>query len=118
MNRFELADAMIRGLHTPNVQEAQMSYINVSAKTGSCRACALGCALIGKYDGDYGRAEEVFDKESLENRGEGSIQGSIAHVLGIPTDLAIKIEHKHLDGMSIEQIAAWLKFEETEVKTI
>lgn len=105
MNRFELADAMIKGLQAPNVKEETMAYVHTSKKSGFCRACALGCALIGYYDGNYRQAEAALDRG-------GSVQGDIARALGISTDLAVEIEFRHLNGMPVQQIAAWLKSSE------
>lgn len=109
MTRFELADAMLKGLHTPGVTENKMNYVAVSTITGSCKACALGCALIGFFDGDYIRAKEAYYKESLEDRGQRYGQWFAAYLLDISIDLALEIEHKHINDMSVQQIAVWLK---------
>lgn len=47
MNRFELADAMIKGLHTPNVKEETMAYISISNKTGFCGHVCPNCQEKG-----------------------------------------------------------------------
>ena len=117
MTRIELADAMLRGLHTQNVEESKTDYIHVFPLVGICKACALGCAIIGKYGGDYVKAEDEADY--LFNINPDAFEVELAaEILDIPRNLAIEIEHKHLNDMPIEQIAAWLKSEEVEVKTI
>lgn len=110
MNRFELADAMIRGKNTEGVVEDRSYYIGVSSlfEDTPCMACALGCALIGFYDGDFKKAEKIAgarwsQKDDLK---------VLADLLDIPVSLAIEIEYKHLNGMPIQQIAAWLKSSE------
>lgn len=111
MTRHELADAMIKGLETPNVVESDIHYIAVgSFKTSPCRACALGAALIGHYDGNYRRA-----KQALQSCGMRLDEyNSFAKLLDISLALAVEIELKHLNGMPIQQIAAWLKSSEGE----
>lgn len=109
MNRRELADAMEKGANTPGVVESRMHYITVAEKKGLCKACALSCALIGLYNGDYREAEKVYDAKAINlqpNEHEFSI---FAELLGIPESLALEVEHKHLQGRSIEEIVAWLK---------
>lgn len=115
MTRTELADAMIRGLHTPGVEESENNYIAVKSLINVCLACALGCALIGNHQGNFQEAEEVFDS-FCEMMGDGMDLETCAGLLEIPLKLAVEIEHKHLNGMPIEQIAAWLKTSEMEVK--
>jgi hypothetical protein len=110
MTRTELADAMLRGLHTPGVEESRTSYISRGWGDNTCWACALGGAAIGYYDGDYRQAEHALIEVS-RNQGE---YDAFAELLDISPALAVEIEHKHLNGMSVEQIAAWLKTSESE----
>jgi hypothetical protein len=109
MNRIELADAMLRGIHAPNTIECQTAYIYVSE--GVCKCCPLGATLIGLHDGDFIQARAAFTEISRRLRGQDEYL-MMARLLAIPVSLAIEIEHKHLNGMPIEQIAAWLKSEE------
>ena len=120
MNRHQLADAMIKGLHTQGVKEdRKAAYVCVSPKSGFCRACALGCALIGKFDGDYMKAERIYDAENMLRPADVDFCDLFAELLGIPPALALEIEFKHLNGMTVQQIAAWLKSsEETEAKDV
>lgn len=114
MNRFELADAMLRGAKTDGVIEDRQNYISETSLNW-CFACALGCALIGKHDGDYHRAKQAL-KDAARGR-EASEYHVFGKLLGIPPELALSTEHRHLNGQSIEQIAAWLKSsEDQEVK--
>lgn len=113
MTRTQLADAMLKGLHTPNVVEDQIAYIHISM--GICRACPLGAALIGQHDGDYLHARAIFTAFQRRNRGQDECV-IFARLLDIPIPLAVEIENKHLNDMSIRQIAAWLKTSETEIK--
>src|SRR5262245_502554 len=106
MNRFELADAMLRGANTDGVIEDKKNYIS-GTSLNWCFACALGCALIGKFDGDYQKAKQVL-KDAARDR-EASEYHVFGDLLGISPELALSIEHKHLNGWPIEQIAAWLR---------
>lgn len=109
MNRSQLADAMLKGSKAQGVYESRDRYIATSRNGQFCRACALGCALIGKHDGDFYEAEKVYDQQFLERRSCDAVQVVLAGLLDISPALAIEIEHKHLNGMRVEQIAAWLK---------
>jgi hypothetical protein len=104
---------MIKGLKTEGVRESQIAYIQVSEKRGVCLACALGCALIGKYNGDYLEAYYAW-KRSLHRSGVTVIQDIFAHLLDIPIALAVEVEVGHLSDESIEDIAKWLKSSEGE----
>lgn len=112
MTRHELADAMIRGRVAEGVEESKGNYISVKPIINKCFACALGCALIGKFYGDYQRAEEVYDKRFLERSREDFEHEIFADLLEIPSWLAFTVESKHINGMPIQQIAAWLKSSE------
>jgi hypothetical protein len=115
MNRYQLADAMIKGLNAPNVKESQTSYINNPKSKSTCWACALGCALIGHYDGNCKQAYEAW-RDATIHLGE---YDAFSDLLGITPALAVEIEFKHMNGINVQQIAAWLKSsDETEVKTI
>ena len=119
MTRHELADAMIRGKTAQGVVESRAYYIYsleyaIDAPVSKpCYACALGCALIGKHNGDFNAAEMEFEKA-------GGIQDSVdetaifAHLLEIPRPLADVVEIKHLNGLAVEDIAKWLKASEGE----
>lgn len=108
MNRIQLADAMLKGLHTKGVEESRGNYIAVQGLYNACLACALGCALIGHYDGDFNKAEEIFDRH-CDYTGDDMDIETCAELLDIPASLAVVIEHKHLNGLTIEDIAKWLK---------
>jgi hypothetical protein len=113
MTRHELADVMIKGLHTPNVREERMTYISASEKRPPCKACALGCALIGKLDGNIREAERIYHyKDRTET--VKTTYDIFGDLLGISPELALEIEFKHLNGMPIQQIATWLKTSEGE----
>ena len=119
MNRYQLADAMIKGLHAKGVEESRKHYVAVTESKNLCKACALGCALIGQLDGDYRKAERVYDEKCASLGNDAHEFRIFADLLNITETLAFKVEHYHLQGMPIQQIAAWLKSsEETEVKTI
>jgi hypothetical protein len=66
--------------------------------------------VIGHYDGDYKAAEQALIEVS-RNQGE---YDAFAELLDISPALAIEIEHKHINGMPVQQIAAWLKTSEGE----
>jgi hypothetical protein len=115
MTRIELADAMLKGANTDGVIEDKQNYIS-GTSLNWCFACALGCALIGKFDGDY-HAAKLALKDAAKGR-PASEYHIFGDLLGISPELALSIEHKHLNDWPIEQIAAWLKSEEVEVETI
>jgi hypothetical protein len=112
MTKHELADAMIKGKSAQGVEESKGDYISIKPLIGKCFACALGCALIGKFNGDYQKAEEVYDAEVLLLGEEDFEHESFADLLEIPPELAFTVESKHINGMPIQQIAAWLKTSE------
>lgn len=117
MNRHELADAMLRGKATQGVQESRSYYIASQPLFTTCQACALGCAIIGKYGGDYKQAESETD--DLFDASPDTLEAELAaRILDIPCALAIEIEHKHLNGMPVEQIAVWLKTSEQEAMNV
>jgi hypothetical protein len=105
---------MIRGLATQGVVEDSNYYLDVNKTDNSdlCFTCAMGAALIGKCRGDFKQAEEMFIKAYPKS--EFDSLGVIAELLGVDHALAISVEHKHINGMSIGQIAAWLKSSEGE----
>lgn len=116
MNRHQLADAMIKGLKTPNVIESQTAYIAPSRRRGEggksilfCHACAMGCAVIGHYEGDVMQAREAW-KEATRHRAE---YDAFADLLGVEPKLAVEVEFRHMNGQSIALIAAWLKSSES-----
>lgn len=107
MTRYELADAMLRGLHTKGVEESRQHYVTVHDSKNICFVCAIGAALVGEFNGDFREAEIAFDNKQLaEGMGE---YDAASELLDISPALAVEIEHKHLNGMPIQQIAAWLK---------
>jgi hypothetical protein len=116
MTRHELADAMLKGKNTSGVTESKSYYVHESEclpVPKPCYACALGCALIGKLNGDFRKAEiglaavGLYDEDSDE-------PAIFAELLEIPRSLAVAVELKHLNGLSIEDIAKWLKASEGE----
>src|SRR5262245_19462728 len=111
MNNQQLADAMIKGLHTNGVIEDKQNYISQTSLKW-CFACALGCALIGKFDGDYHKAKTALKVAAQGNY--ASEYHTFGALLNISPEFALSIEHKHLNGMPIQQIAAWLKSSEGE----
>lgn len=106
MNRQQLADAMLKGVNTPGVVENRRQYIATVGRL--CHACAIGAAVIGKFNGDFHEAEKAFDRIVNYRDVVGEVR-ACATLLEISPALAIEIEHKHLNGQTIEQIAAWLK---------
>lgn len=112
MTRHELADAMIRGKTAQGVVESKGNYISILQRAKTCYACALGCALIGYFNGDYYKAEEAYDAEYLLRREEDFEHEIFSHILDVPSSIAFQIESKHINGMPIQQIAAWLKSSE------
>ncbi len=115
MTRTQLADAMIRGANTDGVIEDKQNYISETSLKW-CFACALGCALIGKFDGDYHKAKEALKVAARGNY--ASEYDTFGDLLGISPTLAVEIEFKHMNGMPIQQIAVWLKFSETEAVNV
>lgn len=105
MNRTQLADAMLRGAKTEGVKESRHHIIGIPVN-GPCLACAIGCALIGKHDGNYRKAKIALKYAAFNSTSEYQ---AYANLLSISPELAIEIEHRHLNGQTIEQIAAWLK---------
>lgn len=117
MNRKQLAGVMIKGLRTKQVTESQTTYIALRSQNHEkiCYACALGCALIGHYDGDFKQALSAWS-EATRHRGE---YDAFADLLEISPALAVEIEHKHINGWTVETIAAWLKFsDDQEAKSV
>lgn len=114
MDRHQLADAMLRGKSTPRVVEHRKYYVATMGKL--CYVCGLGSALVGKHDGDFHKAEIEF--EAAGGFDCDSDEPTIfASLLKIPRELAVVVEIKHLNGQSIEEIAAWLKSsDETETR--
>jgi len=109
MNRTQLADAILKGKQTEGVKESQTAYVTAWQTRGICLACALGCALIGKLDGDYLEAERVFRAKAHKALNQIPVQVIFADILEISTDLAVEVEFRHLNNQSVEEIAAWLK---------
>lgn len=109
MSRTQLADAMLRGVKTEGVEEHREFYIHIEPlfmnRPALCMVCAMGGALVGYYDGNYKQAHAAW-REATKNQGE---YDAFADLLDIDPALAIEIEHRHLNGQTIEQIAAWLK---------
>jgi hypothetical protein len=101
---------MLKGKNTPGVVEHSGYYLE---RSPLCWACALGCAVIGFYNGDFHKAETELEKAGCFEW-ECDEVGIISGLLTIPRQLATTIEHKHLNGMPIQQIAAWLKTSEEE----
>lgn len=112
MNKHELADAMLRGKETPGVEEYTGSYLHPHDKP--CLACAMGLALVGHCNGDFQQAYKLYEPRA---RTEDDLS-VIADLLSIPLSLAIEIEHRHLNGETVEQIAAWLKTPEQEAANV
>lgn len=123
MTRTELADAMLKGKAAESVVENTCYYIYpleyaIDGRVSKpCYACALGCALIGKYNGDFHTAEMEFEKAGgiLDEVDECEI---FARLLEIPGPLAAIVELKHLNGLKIEDIAKWLKASEGEAVNV
>lgn len=115
MNRRQLSDAMTKGIQTPNVVESKDHYITGTGLRPFCRVCALGAALVGHYDGNHKKAFKAYCEETRE-KGE---YDAFADLLGIDIRLAVEIEFRHMNGMPIQQIAAWLKSsDETEAQYV
>ncbi len=114
MTRHQLADAMIKGKSSQGVEESKDNYISVKPLTEKCFACALGCALIGKFNGDYQKAGDAYDECFWERSREDFEHEIFADLLEIPSNLAFIVESKHINGMPVQQIAVWLKTSEGE----
>lgn len=122
MTRHELADAMIRGEAAEGVVESQDHYLSLTPNLGGfgreipegafCAVCAIGAAVVGSYDGNFIAAHNALREKIREDRGEKGEYDTFAELLDISPALAVEIEFKHLNGESIEQIAAWLKSSE------
>jgi hypothetical protein len=110
MTRHELADAMLKGKNTPGVMESRAYYVTTGIGA-LCRVCGLGAALVGKLNGDFYKAESEFEAAGgfYVDSDEPTI---FADLLEIPRSLAVAVEIKHLNGLSIEDIAKWLKASE------
>lgn len=96
---------MLKGSKTEGVKESRYHVIGIPI-SGPCLACAVGCALIGTYDGDYRKAKRALMFAAFNNTSE---YRAFADLLEISPSLAIEIEHRYLNGQTIEDIAAWLK---------
>jgi hypothetical protein len=107
MTNTELADAMLRGAEVPNVREDATAYI--APYKGICYACALGAALIGANNGDWGKAWALYNERGDP---EAVSEETMASLLDIPVDLARDISARHFRGYSIATIASRLKGEE------
>lgn len=108
MNKAELADAMLKGKQAPGVEEYRGNYLSVSEDCDLCSACALGCALIGKYEGDY-RAAQAAYAGVWHSEKHDTFPSVFAALLDIPAVLALEVESRHLRHNTVEEIAAWLK---------
>lgn len=113
MTRTELADAMLKGKNTPGVVEDRAYYVATVGRL--CRVCGMGAALVGKYDGDFQKAETEFEKAGGYDK-DSDEPSIFAELLEIPRPLAVVVELKHMNGLKIEGIAKWLKASEGEVK--
>ena len=107
MTNLELAEAMLKGLQSPDVIESVVHYIDSTSNPDFCMACALGSALIGKYDGDFRMAEDLYDNHKKQE--EIDQIDILADMLDISPFLAEEVESRHLQGKPIKEIAAWLK---------
>ena len=113
MTRKELADAMLQGIQTPNVEEWREGFIEVKLRSENCWVCALGSALVARNGGDYRKAERLFDRFFALNTATKAGEQVMASLLNIPINLAIQVSERHLwQNQSIEEIAAWLKSSE------
>ncbi len=106
MTRTELADAMLRGAKTHGVIEDRTFYLSTGSAT--CLACALGAALIGQYKGDFRKAEKAVEQIVNYQDANGEVI-ACAMLLKISPTLAVEVEHRHLNGQTIQDIAVWLK---------
>lgn len=106
MNREQLADAMLKGRAAPRVVEDRKYYVTTLGKL--CHVCGLGAALVGKFNGDFHKAEIEFEAAGGFNC-DSDEPTIFADLLEIPRTLAVAIELKHLNGLTIEDIAKWLK---------
>ena len=110
MNKRELAEAMRVGVQTPGVEESIIHYLDSVQFPGFCKACALGAALIGKFGGDYRKAENAYDDLNLD---WCDAVRTLAHLLDISEELAEKVEGWHLGDKPVAEIAAQLEQEES-----
>jgi hypothetical protein len=110
MNRSQLADAMLKGKNTPGVVEHAGYYLE---RSPLCWACALGCAVIGFFAGDFHKAETELEKAGCFDW-ECDEVGIISGLLAIPRELGATVELMHLNDKKIEEIAAWLKSSEQQ----
>jgi hypothetical protein len=108
MTRHELADAMLKGKNTPGVVEDRSYYVTTVSRL--CRVCGLGAALVGKLNGDFHKAEIEFEAAG-GFKWDSDEPAIFAELLEIPCELAVIVELKHLNGLSIEDLAKWLKAE-------
>ncbi len=106
MTRTELADAMLRGVKTYGVIESRACYLSTDSAT--CLTCALGAALVGQYKGDFREAEKAFE-QTVNYRDVNAEAIACATLLKISPALAVEVEHRHLNGQTIQDIAVWLK---------
>jgi hypothetical protein len=102
---------MLKGKNTPGVVESRCYYVTTVSRL--CQVCGLGAALVGKFNGDFHKAETAF--EAAGGFDEDSDEPAIfAEFLEIPRSLAVVVELEHMNGLSIEDIAKWLKASEGE----
>src|SRR6266545_404441 len=102
MTRTELADAMLRGAKTHGVIEDRTFYLSTGSAT--CLACALGAALIGQYKGDFRKAEKAVEQIVNYQDANGEVI-ACAMLLKISPTLAVEVEHRHLNGQTMKDIA-------------
>mgnify|MGYP003579714325 CR=1 FL=1 len=108
MTSLELAEAMLKGLESPGVEESRAHYIDSTQYGNICMACALGVALIGKYNGNFRAAEVAYDEIRYADD-EMDSSDIFARLLDISPFLAEQVETMHLQAEPIMKIAAWLK---------
>jgi hypothetical protein len=116
MNNIELAMAIKDGFSRDNIGETQDAYLiepDDDDPNEPCLVCALGAALVSKYNGDWKEASAIFT--ATRDAGEGSGWVIMAKLLEIPVSIAEEVSGFHATGkMTPGQISNWLLMEAEE----
>lgn len=97
----DLARWIEAGLATPSTEESRDNYFHDDGQV--CLVCAMSLAAIGKIG--LREVEEALDDEV----GPESSLEVLAEIVGIPFELADKIENLHCRDITAAEIAQMLR---------
>lgn len=109
MNRKELARLMQSGLATPQVYESSDCFLE--DLHGKFQVCALGAALVGKFQNPFVARQALEEAKELSLRvsgGEADYVNLAADLLEINYDVADYLDKAHMLGIPIAELATSL----------